>query len=82
MKIFKKTFVPDQISYNGEIYTVNIQISSGMQRSRTKPETVLKTLKTTGKKGILVEVLSKNLKGKKDIYGNFYAPTKWIFTNE
>ena len=81
MKIFKKTYLVESINYNGEVYTKNTVISSGMNASRTRPEKVLEALKTTGKKGVLVEVLSKSLKGKTDLHNKPYQPTKWIYTN-
>lgn len=81
MKTFKKTSLPESINYNGEVYKNNVTISSGMNLSNTNPKKVLDALKSTGKKGILVEVLSTNLKNKTDLYGKKYEPTKWIFTN-
>jgi len=81
MKTFKKSFLPDSIKYNNENYTLNSTISGGMNVSSTSPKKVIEALKTTGKKGILVEVLSNNLKGKTDLHGKLYQPSKFIFTN-
>lgn len=82
MKTFKRTFVPDQIKYNGKIYKVNVTISAGMQLSRTDPKKVITATKSTGKSAILVQVLNSNLKGIRDLHGNFYQPTNWIFISE
>lgn len=81
MKTFKKTFAPDSINYNGDTYTINIEISASMNVSRTNPQKVIDALKTTGKKGVLVEVLSTRLKGVTDLHGNLYKPSKFIYTN-
>jgi hypothetical protein len=82
MKTYKKTFLPDFIEYKGKTYHMNSSISSSMQLSKTKAKTVLKTIKTTRVKVVIVEVLSKNLKGKTDLYGKPYEPTKFIFTTK
>lgn len=82
MKTFNKSFLPDEVIYNGEKYVLNSQISSAMSLSRTNPKTIIENLKKQGKKGVLVQVLSNKLKGKSDLYGNEYKPTKWIFTNQ
>ena len=81
MKTFKRTYIPESIKYNGETYTMNATISGAMSANNTRPVTVLEALKSTGKKGVLVEVLSLSLKGKTDLHGQEYKPTKWIFTN-
>lgn len=81
MKTFKKTYLVESINYNGEVYTKNTVISSSMNASRTRPEKIIEALKTTGKKGVLVEVLSNSLKGKTDLHNKPYQPTKWIYTN-
>ena len=39
------------------------------------------TLRKEGRKAVLVNVMSKNLRGKTDLHGKPYQPTKWIFTN-
>jgi len=80
MKTFKKSFLPDSIKYNNEVYFLNSDISGSMKASETSPKKVLESLKTTGRKGILVEVLSTNLKGVTDLHGNLYKPSIWIFT--
>lgn len=80
MKTFSRKSMPDKIKYNGEIYTLNPTISAGMKKSNTRPEKVIDAVRSTGKKAVLVEVLSQELKGKTDLHGNTYKPSKWIFT--
>lgn len=82
MKTFKRTSLPEEIKYNGETYRQNSTITGGMMASNTRPEKVIDALKSTGKKGILVEVLSSKLKGKTDLHGQPYRASKFIFTNE
>lgn len=82
MKTFKRTSLPESITYNGEIYTQNARISGSMIASCTKPEKVIEALRTTGRKGVVVEVLSSRLKGKTDWHGKPYRPSQFIFTNE
>ena len=40
------------------------------------------TLKMEGRKAILVNVLGINLKGRTDLWGKSYQPTKHIYTND
>lgn len=63
MKTFNRTYLPEQIKYNGKIYKV-----CG-NPTLTRPE----------KNFIKVLVLSRNLKGRTDLYGNLYKPTEWYF---
>lgn len=82
MKKLNKTFLPDEIEYNGETYKRNSFISIAMGLNNTSESVIASTLKKEGRKCVLVNVLSKNLKGKNDIHGKPYKPTKWIFTNK
>ena len=82
MKQYNKKYLPDSIEYNGETYKVNIEISGAMRDNKTPLRTISATLKKEGRKAVLVNVLSSNLKGKTDLHGNLYQPTKWIFTNK
>jgi orotate phosphoribosyltransferase-like protein len=81
MKTFKKTSLPKSIKYNGETYTYNATISGSMMASGTNPKKVIEAVKSTGKKAVLVEVLSSRLKKVIDLHGKQYEPTKWIYTN-
>lgn len=81
MKTFNRTHLPESIKYNGELYTHNATISAGMTASGTDPKKVIEAVKSTGKKAVLVLVLSRRLKGVRDLRGDLYKPTKHIFTN-
>lgn len=80
MKTFNKSSLPDTIEYNGSIYKLNVSISSSMHLNDTPIATISATLKKEGKKAVLVICMSKNLKGKTDLHGKPYQPTKWIYT--
>jgi len=80
MKTFKKTFAPEEIKYNGDTYTINAAISGSMNASQTSAKKVIEALKTTGKKGVLVQVMSARLKGLRDLHGNVYKPSEFIYT--
>ena len=81
MKQYSRTHLPDSIEYNGETYKVNIEISGAMRDNNTSFNTIAATLRKEGRKAVLVNVMSKNLRGKTDLHGKPYQPTKWIFTN-
>lgn len=81
MKTFKKTYLPEEIKYNGETYKFNGDISAAMKLSRTNPQKTIEAVKSTGKKAVLVEVMNPKLKGIKDLRGNNYTPSQFIFTN-
>lgn len=81
MKSFNKTSLPELVVYNGETFTLNTTISAGMALSGTSLDSVQRAVKSTGKKCICVNVMSKNLKGKTDLHGKPYKPTQHIFTN-
>lgn len=42
---------------------------------------VVRICKETKKRFRIISVLSGRLKGKTDLHGNPYKPSKWIFTN-
>jgi len=81
MKIYSRKYLPESITYNNETYKMNAAISGAMNANNTPVNTIVATLKREGRKAILVQVLSSNLKGRTDLHGNPYKPTKWIFTN-
>ena len=80
MKQYNRTYLPDEILYNGETYKVNPAISGAMHSNNTPLKTIDTTLRKEGKKAICVNVLSKNLRGRTDLHGKPYQPSKWIFT--
>lgn len=80
MKTFNKTSLVERINYNGLTYTPNAHISATFAANRRSLPNILKDLNKGGRKAILVQVLSRNLRGKTDIHGNLYQPTSWIYT--
>jgi len=80
MKQFTRTYLPEEIKYNGNTYKCNAAISGSMNANYTSPNAIALTLKKEGRKAVLVNVLSRNLKGKTDLHGRPYQPTKHIFT--
>lgn len=75
MKTFKKTYLPEFIDYNGYRYTKNTDATDAFQES---PWCSLE--KWDGLKPILVEVLARELRGKRNLHGKEYQPTRWVFT--
>ena len=75
MKTFNKTYLPEFINYNGLKYTLE---QSCTNERGAKYD--LMDLNCKGKKVIQCNVLSKNLKGKTDLWGRPYKPTIWLFT--
>lgn len=78
MKTFNRTYLPETIIYNGEIYQRNTTVSN-LNIQNISLSDYVKTLKSTGIKVVLCNVLSKNLKGKTDLFNKPYQPTQWIF---
>lgn len=80
MKTFNRTTLVDKINYNGRVYTPNAPLSATFSANRRSLPNILDALNKGGQKAVLVQVLSKNLKGKTDLYGKPYQPTLWIYT--
>lgn len=80
MKQFNKTFLPDVVNYNGNKYEFNAAITGAAAANNTSLTTIADTLKAEQRKMIVVNVLSKNLKGKTDLYGQPYKSCRYIFT--
>lgn len=81
MKTFKRTSLPDAVIVNGTELTLNPAISVGMEINGTHPNKIAKELRKQGRKCALVLVLPRTLKGKSDLHGKQYEPTKHVFTN-
>jgi len=80
MKTFNRSSLPESIIYNGKIYKCNASESSLMAQS-INISSYLIALKRNGINAIIVNVLSKNLKGKTDLHGQPYKPSQWIYTS-
>jgi len=64
MKTFNRTSLPEQIKYNGLVYTRNTgEIPVGC-------------------KCVKVLVLQTILKTKRDLFGQPYKPTEWIYISK
>lgn len=81
MKTYKRTSLPDSVSVNGIELKLNAAISTGMQLNGTHPNKIAKSLRKEGRQCALVLVLPRTLRGKSDLYGKQYEPTKHVFTN-
>jgi len=70
IKHMSKTYLPETITHLGIVFKrYNSLDVSG----------VAKNLQELGKRVIVLSVLSKNLKGRTDLYGKPYQPIRWIF---
>jgi len=70
MKQYNKTHCPDTITYKGETFTLDIAATNAHKAGERLP----------GKCHVLVNVLSKNLKGRTDLYGREYKPNVFIYS--
>lgn len=77
MKTFNKSNLPENVNYNGEIYTLDIKLTS---LNHALPREVELTALNQNKKVVTVKVMLTNLKGKKDFHGQPYKPNVWIFS--
>ncbi len=74
MKTYNKTSLPREIVYRGDTYVMNPDLSGVMATG------IAAKGWNVGIKHVCVNVLSNALKGRTDLHGNAYQPTKWIFT--
>lgn len=82
MKTFKKDHLPDTLIYKGEMYWINNDITTGWQRNNTPLKEITATLKKEGRKAVLVNCMEKNVKGKRDLHGELYKPSQFIYTTQ
>lgn len=70
-----KTYLPDNLIVDGfELVPV---IGSTLSRNA-----MINICKSNNIRYRSVDVLSKNLRGKRDLHGNFYQPSKWLFVEK
>lgn len=81
MKSFKKYYLPDSIEYAGKTLTMNAEASAKINLGRSANLEANFQKEVNEKTVCIVEVMSKNLRGKNDLYGQPYKPTKFIFSN-
>lgn len=72
MKEFNKNFLPEEIKYNGKLYTREMFLSSQLNQAQA---IILAPVNS-----IIVNVLPRNLVGKTNLHGHEYKPTRWLFT--
>ena len=63
MKLYN--YLPDELNINGTIF------KRGLALNIDKP--------VKGLKYRYINVLSRNLRGKRDLHGSNYKPTRWLF---
>lgn len=78
MKTFNRTSLPESISYNGKIHKCDFKASAALSLGGVVS---WDAFGLCGKSVVYVKVLSKQVKGKTDLYGQPYKPTTWVFTN-
>jgi hypothetical protein len=69
MRTIHRASLPDIINYNGKQWVVDIENSARHNMTQlTKLKPYIKVL-----------VISSRLKHKRDLHGNPYRPTEWLF---
>lgn len=76
VKQFNRTSLPETINYNGSVWYYDPTDWTEYTDSNYN----LKETKLVRGKHIVVNVLSRNLKGKRDAHGNLYKPSRFVFT--
>ena len=71
MKTITRANLPEQVKYNNKVYQFNGELSG---------EYSVNKLTALPNDAIKVAVLSRRLRGKTDLHGNFYKPSIFIFT--
>lgn len=75
-----KTHLPNEILINGKTYQRDNELTSLFALGKVS-RFGLQAKEATDKKRIAVlPVLSRNLRGKRDLWGNYYSPTMHIFS--
>ena len=78
MKTFNRCNLPETITYNKTVYKVDKSINEVLTLTKYLTAYIL-AQKFLGKKVVLVNVLSRNLKGRTDLHGKLYKPSQWVF---
>lgn len=79
MIIIKKTFLPDIFRYNGWEYRLHPEATAAFDANPWSWEATDKWY-DKGLRPLLIEVLSRNLKGKLDANNKPYQPQRYVFT--
>ena len=82
MKTFNRNNLPEFIKYNKRVYRVNSNPVANKCLTIVSDD-IVKTLELMLNKHIvIVNVLSKHLKGRTDLHDKLYEPTHWIFISD
>lgn len=81
MKNFYRTSLPESITYNKVRYVSTGKTVDSLKLEGTTLSTFVSTMKFAGKRVILCNVLSRNLKGRTDLHNQLYKPTQWLFVS-
>lgn len=69
-------YLPNTITDKGKTFERNIAESICLIEGMSIKAKAI----TINKRYRIIHVLSKNLRGKTDLHGNKYKPSKWLFT--
>lgn len=69
-----KTYLPNEIKVNNKILKVVIN-SQSIKENINFAKSQKLCYRT-------IEILNRNLRGKKDLHGQNYKPTKWVFVEQ
>ncbi len=76
MRTFIRHSLPETITYNGNTYLRDYQLTAKVNAKEIKRSDI-------PKRGyVKVNVIDKNLYGKKDAFGNPYQDSEWYFKKQ
>jgi hypothetical protein len=78
MKTFNRSYLPETIKYNKKTF-VKFGNKDSFKNSKLTFEQFVINFKAMSKQIIIVNVLSRRLKGKTDLYGKPYQPSEWLY---
>lgn len=81
MKNFYRTSLPESITYNKVRYVSTGKTVDSLKLEGTTLSTFVSTMKFAGKRVILCNVLSRNLRGRTDLHNKPYKPSQWLFVS-
>lgn len=75
-----KTHLPNEILINGKTYQRDNELTALFALGKVSNFGLQAKESTDKKKIAVLPVLSRNLRGKRDLWGNYYTPTMHIFS--
>ena len=83
MKTFNRTSLPSSITYNNRVFKPCHDGTTTLCLDGYRAfNSFVSDQKASGKKCIMVNVLSRNLKSRTDLHGKLYQPSQWLFISE